>query len=89
MRPGHRPDRLELSRRLEVIADRTARSGQRERADQLLAAAAHLRAKAHAVATPAARQDARDERSYRLGFGLLVSWVGVVLLVVAAVAGVR
>lgn len=83
MDQGRRPDRLELSRGLEVIADRVARSGERERADQLLAAAAHLRAKAQAA--PPTPADPGD-RAYLLGAGLLVTWLAVVLLVVAAVA---
>ena len=83
MHQGRRPDRLELSRGLEVIADRVARSGERERADQLLAAAAHLRAKARADQPMPPDTGAR---AYLLGVGLLVTWLGVVLLVVVAVA---
>jgi hypothetical protein len=81
-------DRQTLSRDIEVIADRIARSGQAGRADELKVVAAHLRAKEAArTGDPAGRgPDPAAPRAYILGIGLLMSWLAVVLLVVLLLA---
>lgn len=70
-------DRLALSRDIEVIADRIARSGQAARADELKVVAAHLRAKEARRRTPVP-----EPRAHALGIALLMSWLAVVLLAV-------
>jgi len=72
-------DRLTLSRDIELIADRIARSGQTGRADELKVVAAHLRAKEAAQADEGEKE---APRAYVLGIALLMSWLAVALLVV-------
>ena len=86
MQQRHRPDRLELSRDLEVIADRVDGTGEHERAGQLRAVAAHLRAKATSPSAARPGDDPPDAPAYLLGTALMLGWLAVVLTVVALVA---
>ncbi len=74
------PDRLVLSRDIEVIADRIALSGQPRRADELKVVAAHLRAKEAARSGPTPPEE--RPAPYVLAVALVMSWLAVVLLVV-------
>jgi hypothetical protein len=80
-------DRQSLSRDIEVIADRIAEGGQQARADELRVVAAHLRAKDAASGQGVdGPRSPRRPKAYVLGAALVLSWLAVVLLVVALVA---
>ncbi len=79
-------DRLEMSREVELLADRADSSGQGHRAAELRDVAAHLRAKADAPPSRPRRQARLDRRNRLLlavGVVLPLVCLAVVLLVAA------